>query len=90
LQRDLNDLTYKQHKALEQAKVAFTLAVERMKWYYDKKVQSASFKVGNKILLNLKDYQTIEQALQPWYKRLFEIIEKLSLVMFWLRIPSHY
>ena len=29
-QRDLNDLTYKR-QALEQAKVAFTLAVERMK-----------------------------------------------------------
>jgi len=31
LQRDLNDLTYKQHKVLEQAKAALTLAVERMK-----------------------------------------------------------
>jgi len=54
---------YKRHKALEQAKAAFTLAVERMKWYYNKKVQSILFKVGNKVLLNLKDYQTIEQAL---------------------------
>jgi len=40
-----------------------TLTVERMKWYYDKKVQSIPFKVGNKVLLNLKDYQTMEQAL---------------------------
>jgi len=39
-QRDLNNLTYKRHEALEQAKVALTLTVERMKWYYDKKVQS--------------------------------------------------
>jgi len=31
LQRDLNNLTYKRHKALEQAKAALTLAVERMK-----------------------------------------------------------
>ena len=61
-QRDLNDLTYKR-QALEQAKVALTLAVERMKWYYDQKVQSIPFKVGNKVLLNLKDYQTTEQAL---------------------------
>jgi len=30
-QRDLNDLTYKRHEALEQAKAAFTLAVEKMK-----------------------------------------------------------
>jgi len=62
-QRGLNDLTYKRHKALEQAKAALTLAAERIKWYYDKKVQSVPFKVGNKVLLNLKDYQTTEQAL---------------------------
>jgi len=59
-QRDLNDLTYKRQEALEQAKAALTLAAERMKWYYDKKVQSVPFKVGNKVLLNLKDYQTME------------------------------
>ena len=60
LQRDLNDLIYKRHKALEQAKAALTLAAEKMKQYYNKKVQSISFKVGNKVLLNLKDYQTTE------------------------------
>ena len=38
LQRDLNDLMYKRQEALEQAKAAFILIVERMKWYYDKKV----------------------------------------------------
>jgi len=90
LQRDLNDLTYKRQEALEQAKAAFTLAAERIKWYYDKKVQSVLFKVGDKVLLNLKDYQTIEQELQPRYEELFEIIEKLSLVMFWLRMLSCY
>jgi len=89
-QRDLNDLTYKRHEALEQTKAALTLAVERMKWYYDKKVQSVPFKVGNKVLLNLKDYQTTEQALQPWYKGPFEIIEKLSLVTFQLRMLPRY
>jgi len=86
----LNDLTYKRHKALEQAKAALTLIVERMKWYYDKKVQSVPFKVGNKVLLNLKDYQTMGKALQPWYEELFKIIEKLSLVTFQLRMPPHY
>jgi len=90
LQRDLNDLTYKQQEVLEQEKAALTLAVERMKWYYDQKVQSVPFKVGDKVLLNLKDYQTMEQALQPQYKGPFKIIEKLSLVMFWLRIPPCY
>jgi len=32
----------------------------------------------------------MEQALQPRYEGPFEIIEKLSLVTFWLRIPSCY
>ena len=89
-QRDLNNLTYKRQEALEQAKAALTLAVERMKWYYNKKVQSILFKVGDKVLLNLKDYQTTEQALQPWYEGPFKIIEKLSLVTFWLRMPPCY
>jgi len=90
LQRDLNDLMYKRQEALEQAKVALTLAAERMKWYYDKKVQSVLFKVGDKVLLNLKDYQTTERALQPRYKGPFKIIEKLSLIMFRLRMPPRY
>jgi len=90
LKRDLNDLTYKRQEALEQTKAALTLAVERMKWYYDKKVQSILFKVGNKVLLNLKDYQTMERALQPRYEGPFEIIEKLSLVTFQLRMPPRY
>ena len=67
---------------MEQAKAALTLAAERMKWYYDQKVQSIPFKVGDKVLLDLKDYQTTEQALQPWYEGPFEIIEKLFLVTF--------
>jgi len=40
LQRDLNDLIYKRQEALKQTKAAFTLAAERIKWYYNKKVQS--------------------------------------------------
>jgi len=40
-----------------------SLAAERMKWYYDQKVQDVPFKVGDKVLLSLKDYQTTEQAL---------------------------
>ena len=31
-------------KALEQAEAALTLVAERMKWYYDQKVQSVLFK----------------------------------------------
>ena len=63
LNKDLNDLIYKRQEALEQAKAALSLAAEGMKWYYDQKVQDVPFKVGNKVLLSLKDYQTTEQAL---------------------------
>jgi len=42
------------------------------------------------VLLNLKDYQTTERALQPQYEGPFEIIEKLSLVTFQLKIPPRY
>ena len=89
-QRDLNNLMYKQQEALEQAKAALTLVVERMKWYYNQKVQSVPFKVGDKVLLNLKDYQTMEWALWPQYKGPFEIIEKFPLVMFQLRMLPRY
>jgi len=78
---------YKQQKVLKQAKAALTFAAKRMKWYYDKKVQSVPFKVGDKVLLNLKNYQTTEQTLQPWYKRPFKVIKKLSDVTFRLRMP---
>ena len=82
LNKDLNDLTYKRQEALEQAKAALSLVAETMKWYYDQKVQDVPFKVGNKVLLSLKDYQTTERALRPQYEGLFEIIEKLSNVTF--------
>jgi len=78
---------YKQQKVLKQAKAALTFAAKRMKWYYDKKVQSVPFKVGDKVLLNLKNYQTTEQTLQPWYKGPFKVIKKLSDVTFRLRMP---
>ena len=55
----LINLIYKRQKVLEQAKAALSLAAERMKWYYDQKVQSIPFKVGNKVLLSPKNYQTI-------------------------------
>jgi len=58
LNEDLIDLRYKRQEALEQAKAALSLAAERMKWYCDQKVQSIPFKVGDRVLLSLKDYQT--------------------------------
>ena len=59
-----------------------------MKWYYDKGVQNVPFKVGDKVLLNLKDYQRTERALQPRYEGPFEILEKLSAVTFRLKLPE--
>lgn len=87
---DLNDVMRQRQEAQEQAKAALTLAAERMKWYYDQNVQNVPFKVGNKVLLNLKDYQTTQRALQPRYEGPFEIVEKLSDVMFKLKLPSKY
>jgi hypothetical protein len=87
---DLNDITYKRQEAQEQAKAALVLAAERMKWYYDLGVQKVPFKVGDKVLLNLKDYQTTERALRPRYEGPFDIIEQLSPVTFRLRMPARY
>lgn len=61
-----------------------------MKWYYDKGVQNVPFKVGDKVLLNLKDYQTTKHTLQPRYEGPFEIIEKLSPLTFKLKLPSKF
>ena len=42
-------------EAQEHAKAALQLAAEHMKWYHDKYVQQVPFKVGDKVMLNLKD-----------------------------------
>lgn len=80
----------RQQDVQEQAKAALQLAAERMKWYYDKGVQNIPFQVRDKVLLNLKDYQHTERALQLRYERPFEIVEKLSPVMFKLKLPSNF
>ena len=64
------------------------LATEQMKWYYDQAIQKVPFKVGDKVLLSLKDYQKTMKALTPKYEGPFEIIEKLSPVTFKLKMPS--
>ena len=87
---DLNDIMKTRHEAQEQAKAALELAAERMKWYYDKGVQNVPFKVGQKVLLTLKDYQTTETALSPKYEGPFEIIEQLGPVTFKLRMPAKF
>ena len=87
---DLNDIMRRRQEAQEQAKAALVLAAERMKWYYDKGVQNIPFKVGDKVLLNLKEYQTTERALQPRYEGPFEIIEKITPVTFKLKLPVKF
>ena len=87
---DLNDIMRRRHEAQETAKAALQLAAERMKWYYDQGVQNVPFKVGDKVLLSLKDYQKTEQALHPKYEGPFEIIEQLSPVTFRLKLPPKF
>jgi len=77
-------------EAQEQAKAALKLAAEKMKWYYDKGVQNIPWKVGDNVMLDLRDYQCTERALQPRYEGPFKVIEKLSPVTFKLELPSKY
>ena len=86
----MNDIIKNRLDSQEHAKLAMKIANERMKWYYDKGVQNIPFKVGDKVLLNLKDYQTTERALHPRYEGPFKIIEKLSDVTFKLDMPPQY
>jgi hypothetical protein len=87
---DLDNVTRARAEAQEHAKAALLLAAERMKWYYDKGVLQVPFKVGDKVKLDLRDYQKMERALQPRWEGPFEIIEKLSDLTFKLRLPSRF
>ena len=85
---DLTDIMWSRQQAQEQAKAALELAAERMKWYYDQGVQKVPFKVGDKVLLDLRDYQTTGRKLSPRYAGPFEIVEKLSPVTFRVQWPA--
>lgn len=89
-EQDLNDIMKKRLEAQEHAQAALVLAAERMKWYYDKGVQKVPFKKGDKVKLDLRDYQKTERALQPRWEGPFEIIEKLSDLTFHLKLPSKF
>ncbi|KAL7277513.1 hypothetical protein ACG7TL_008434 [Trametes sanguinea] len=85
---DLSDITWRRQEAQDQAKAALALAAERMKWYYDQGVQKVPFKVGDKVLLDLRDYQTTGRKLNARYAGPFKIVEKLSPVTFKLEWPA--
>lgn len=87
---DLNDIFTARAKAQEQAKAALALAAERMKWYYDLGTQAITFKVGNKVLLDMRDYQTSERSLAPRYKGPFVITDKVTEVIFRIEMPPQY
>ena len=72
-------------EAQEHAKAALQLAAERMKWYHDKYVQQVPFKVGDKVMLNLKDYQKSGKKLSAQHYGSFEIKEQLLPVTFKLK-----
>jgi hypothetical protein len=76
--------------AQEHAKASLVIAAERMKWYYDKYVQEVPFKVGDKVRIDLRDYQKTERALQPRWEGPFEIVEKLSDLTFRLKLPAKF
>ncbi|KAL7281621.1 hypothetical protein ACG7TL_004938 [Trametes sanguinea] len=85
---DLSDITWRRQQAQDQGKAALALAAERMKWYYDQGVQKVPFKVGDKVLLDLRDYQTTGRKLNARYAGPFKIVEKLSPVTFKLEWPA--
>lgn len=64
------------------------LAAECMKWYYDQSVQQVPFKVGDKVMLDLKDYQKSHRKFSAKRYGPFVIAEKLSLVTFRLEWPE--
>jgi Chromo (CHRromatin Organisation MOdifier) domain len=75
-------------RALDKAKATLELAAEKMKWYYDKAVQRVPYKVGDKVLLDLRDYQKSGRKLAAKYYGPFTIIEKLSPVTFKVEWPE--
>ena len=87
---DLNDLICQRQEAQEQAKAALSLVAERMKWYYDQKRQEVTFKVGDLVYLELKDYEMDARKLQAKRTGPFEIIEQINPVTFKLKLPSKF
>jgi hypothetical protein len=85
---DMNNIMWNRQQAQEKAKAALELAAEQMKWYYNKNVQKVPFKVGDQVMLDLKDYQKSQCKFAAQRYGSFKIIEKLSPVTFKLEWPE--
>jgi hypothetical protein len=85
---DVNDIVWARQEAQNKAKATLELAAERIKWYYDKSVQKVPFQVGDKVMLDLKDYQKSRQKFSAQRYGPFTIAEKLSPVTFRLEWPE--
>lgn len=87
---DLNDIAHERWKAQQEAKAAMLVASERWKWYSDRGHKQLDLRVGDKVLVSTKDYQTSEKSLAPRYIGPFKIAEVLSPVTFRLTMGSQY
>ena len=87
---DLNNIIKVWLNIQKQMKAALTLAAECIKWYYDKDVQLIPFKVGNLVLLKMKNYQKTEAGLRLRYNRPFKILKWVSEVDFKLDLSAWY
>lgn len=85
---DLKEIAQSRVQAQEKARAALQLAADRMKWYYDKSIQKVPFKVGHKVMLDLRNWQKSGHKLAPKYHGPFTIIEQLSPVTFRLEWPE--
>jgi hypothetical protein len=86
---NVNDIMWARQEAQNKAKAALELAAERIKWYYDKSVQKVPFQVGDKVMLDLKNYQKSRQKFSAQRYGPFTIAEKLLPVTFCLEWPDN-
>ena len=88
--QNFNNIFTARHQVQKQVKVTLKLTADWMKWYYNKKVFKVFFKVENRVLFNLKDYQTFKWALGFRYLNPFTVREQLFKVTFVLNLPLQY
>ena len=74
--------------AQKKAKAALELAAKWIKQYYNQSVQKVPFKKGDKVLLNLRDWQKTGRKFKPKGHEPFVIKEQLSPVTFKLEWPK--